>query len=393
MSDSYEKGLKLEELVTFIFKNKGYNAKHNVKLTGRSGVKHQIDVFAEYKAPLHVSKIIVECKSYDKPIDKDIVMKLIHEVEDLGVDRGILVTTSYFTPDAVSTAEQYNVDLWDGIKLKELLKEQPIEKIKIPSNLFYTGPLISVQEAVKRIDKELRGMFGRRGNVEESHLVFYPYYEVDIDARIYEEEGVIRKKVRQKIVSVTVLIDALTGWLCDYEAKNGIVGVLRLPELSDEEVRVFRMLSRGNLTTPALASMLSCSTAKARRIVQGLVAKGIAGQQSYKRQTFYYLRIKVPNPLSLRCISSNLKIENGEPKEEVIKISPTLSLEKVEKLANYAWEGTVSSYKTILYPYYISKIIEKEKKYIKAIDMVSGKVNERISEIFTSEMIFQLRKP
>jgi HJR/Mrr/RecB family endonuclease len=49
-------------------------------------------------------------------------MKLIHEVGDLGVDRGILVTTSYFTPDAVSTAQGYNVELWDNVKLRGAFK-------------------------------------------------------------------------------------------------------------------------------------------------------------------------------------------------------------------------------------------------------------------------------
>ena len=60
---------------------------------------------------LHLSRIVIECKAYDTPINKDIVMKLIQEVSDFGVDRGILVTTPYFTPDAVSTANGYNVDL------------------------------------------------------------------------------------------------------------------------------------------------------------------------------------------------------------------------------------------------------------------------------------------
>jgi hypothetical protein len=61
-----DRGLELEKLVANLFKAKGYDAKHNVKMRGRSEVEHQIDVYAEYKAPLHVSKIIVECKSYER---------------------------------------------------------------------------------------------------------------------------------------------------------------------------------------------------------------------------------------------------------------------------------------------------------------------------------------
>ncbi len=76
-----------------------------------SGVDHQMDVLAEYRAPLHVSRITVECKSYDRPIDKEIVMKPLSEIDDFGVDRGVLVNTSYLTPDTVSTATGRNIDL------------------------------------------------------------------------------------------------------------------------------------------------------------------------------------------------------------------------------------------------------------------------------------------
>lgn len=67
---TYEKGAELEKSVARLFAHKGYEVKHDVKFQGRSGVEHQIDVYAEYKAPLHISKIIVECKAHDRPIDK-----------------------------------------------------------------------------------------------------------------------------------------------------------------------------------------------------------------------------------------------------------------------------------------------------------------------------------
>ena len=53
----YEKGLRLEKCISDLFSSKGYEVKHNIKLKGRSGVEHQIDVYAEYKAPLHTSRI------------------------------------------------------------------------------------------------------------------------------------------------------------------------------------------------------------------------------------------------------------------------------------------------------------------------------------------------
>ena len=386
MSDSYEKGLELEKLVAEIFRAKGYYVKHNVKLIGRSGVEHQIDVYAEYKAPLHTSKIIVECKAYDKPIDKDVVMKLIHEVDDLGVDRGILVTTSYFTPDTISTAKGYNIDLWDGAKLRELLEQMEIRTIEVPpSNVFHVELHISDKEAIKIIDKTIRrALFGRIGNISRSSVIFYPYYELDITAKIYEVKGLIRKKVEEKLVSSKILIDAITGDLCDYDydGRGVIVSIVRIPTLSSEEERVLQiLLTYGPLTVSALASLINCSTYKARRILQGLVAKGIA--TTYRsRQIFYEPTIEDLNPSQLRTISKYVDLKDGEPKEG-IKISPTLSLEDIERFIRAIWNGSIKSYITVFYPYYACEITENGKKYIRAVDMITGTVDDRISMILT----------
>lgn len=234
-----DKGLELERLIANLFKAKGYDVRHNVKMRGRSRVEHQIDVYAEYKAPLHVSKIIIECKSYDKPIDKDIIMKLIHVVQDLGVDKGILVTTSYFTPDAVSTAQGYNVELWDYAKIRELLGEVPIEERAALTNVFYVEPTISSDKAMKIIDSTLRGVFGKKGSIEGSSLIFYPYYEIDVDAKIQESEGLFKRRTEERVISATVLVDAVTGALCDYDPLAGVLCILSLPPLSDEEAKAF----------------------------------------------------------------------------------------------------------------------------------------------------------
>jgi len=378
---SYERGLELEKLVTRLFKAKGYNARHNVKLVGRSGVKHQIDVYAEYKAPLHTSKIVVECKSYDKPIDKDIVIKLIHEVEDLGVDKGILITTSYFTPDAVSTAEGYNVDLWNGTKLNELLREIGAELMKVPLNMFHVRPYISINKASKIVDKTIRGIFRRKGSIESSSIIFYPYYEVDIDARIYELKGFIKKRTEERIVSSTILIDSITGDLCLYDPENGVISMGKLPALSAEEERVFQiLLTKRSLTVSALASLINCSTSKARKILQGLVVKGLAKIYRKERQTFYQSAIRIPDPSQIRTISMSLKIESGEPKKGV-KITPALNLEKVESLVRALWRGSIKNYKTVFYPYYACKMVEREKRYIRAVDMLNKKIDDRISRI------------
>ena len=69
-----EKGTGFELKLAELFKNNGYLVTHNVKLTGKSGATHQIDILAQFKAPLHTSTVIIEAKSYSANIDKDIIM-------------------------------------------------------------------------------------------------------------------------------------------------------------------------------------------------------------------------------------------------------------------------------------------------------------------------------
>lgn len=376
--------MKLEDHIARLFKASGYDARHNVKMKGRSGVAHQVDVFAEYKAPLHVSRIVIECKSYDKPIDKDIVMKLIHEVDDLGVDRGILVTTSYFTPDAVSTAEGHNIDLWDGAKLRELLKGAMLEEITVPTNVFYAKPAFTFEEALKTVNKALKGFFGKKGDVESSSVLYHPFYELNIDAKIHETKGLLIKKIEERVVNANVLIEAVRGALCNYDPKDGVITIMDLPTLSDEEKRAFQtLLMQGPVTVSAMASLMNCSAAKARRVLQGLVVKGVIEAVRVKRQTYYQTKIKIPDPSVFKNISLSLEVESGEPKEG-IKISPILSMEKVRTLIELLWSGNIDEFKTVYYPFYAFKVIEKEKKRVIAIDAQNNKVNERMSRMLTS---------
>ena len=93
----------LEEVVAQIFRSRGYKVQRNVKLTGVSGVSHEIDILASYETPLSEIRVAVECKRHTSPITKDAVMKLRDEILDLGIDKGVIVSTSGFTEGVYAT--------------------------------------------------------------------------------------------------------------------------------------------------------------------------------------------------------------------------------------------------------------------------------------------------
>ena len=90
----------------------GYGRKFKVK--GKSGVHHQVDVLTEQsngEGQLHTA---IECKYWNRKVNKDVVMKLSKIMEDSDITTGIIVCKAGFTRDSQTFAEH------EGIKLVEL---------------------------------------------------------------------------------------------------------------------------------------------------------------------------------------------------------------------------------------------------------------------------------
>ncbi len=94
----------------------GIKVKHGptCKIKGKSGVKHQIDVLTEQTNGEQQLLTAIECKYWNKKVNKDVVMKLSQIMEDSDIANGIIVCKAGFTRDTLTFAEH------KGIKLVEL---------------------------------------------------------------------------------------------------------------------------------------------------------------------------------------------------------------------------------------------------------------------------------
>ena len=90
------------------------NVQHNVKLEGRSGQKHQIDVYWEYGKDGKAHRVAIECKNYSRRISLEKVCAFKGVLDDLDGVSGIMVSKVGFQKGAKKYAQQY------GISLKEL---------------------------------------------------------------------------------------------------------------------------------------------------------------------------------------------------------------------------------------------------------------------------------
>ncbi|MBR5912182.1 MAG: restriction endonuclease [Bacteroidales bacterium] len=87
---------------------------HDIKLEGRSGQKHQIDVYWEYEIAGSKHQVAIECKNYSKPVSKEKVCAFKGVLDDLNGVNGIMVTKVGYQKGAKEYAKEY------GISLKEL---------------------------------------------------------------------------------------------------------------------------------------------------------------------------------------------------------------------------------------------------------------------------------
>lgn len=117
---------------------------HNIKLKGRSGCEHQIDVYWEYKKDRITHRVAIECKNYNKRVPKDKVSAFHGILSDLDDVEGIMVSKKGFQKGAKQYAEHY------GISLKELRSpnegETVIGKMTLHLHVEKTSMLFLVDE-------------------------------------------------------------------------------------------------------------------------------------------------------------------------------------------------------------------------------------------------------
>ena len=100
----------------------------DVHLLGKdSGVKRQIDVLVRQKKGDEETIILIECKHYTSKINVKIVDAFIGCLEDVGADKGVIVSENGFTKAAIDRAHKGKNDIEvDIVSLGELRQFQAV---------------------------------------------------------------------------------------------------------------------------------------------------------------------------------------------------------------------------------------------------------------------------
>lgn len=114
-------GVEFENVCQQLVEYIGFDTE-TTKASGDGG----IDLIAYNHQPLLSGKYIIQCKRYSGSVGEPIIRDLYGVVTSERANKGILMTTGYFTKSAISFAEGKPIELIDGIAMQNLFSQYGI---------------------------------------------------------------------------------------------------------------------------------------------------------------------------------------------------------------------------------------------------------------------------
>lgn len=111
-------GIEFENVCQQLIEKMGFSVE-TTKASGDGG----IDLIANNNQPILSGRYIIQCKRYSGSVGEPIIRDLYGVITSERANKGILMTTGYFTKSAISFAEGKQIELIDGDKLNELLRK------------------------------------------------------------------------------------------------------------------------------------------------------------------------------------------------------------------------------------------------------------------------------
>lgn len=110
------------------FRSLGCDAEVDAKVVGVRA-EHRVDVWVRFKKFGLEARWVIECKCWNSAVPKEKVLALRSIVEDVGADRGILISAAGFQSGAVRATEKTNITLTDLDGLRETAQEDLVASV------------------------------------------------------------------------------------------------------------------------------------------------------------------------------------------------------------------------------------------------------------------------
>jgi hypothetical protein len=100
--------------------HEGYEVQRNVKVTGRSGAEHDIDLLAVKNSGSYEHRLVVGFATHDSEIDSEEVIKLYAKAYDVNAQDIVMVAIPRLSEDAIQFASHYRIRVLDAEDLGHL---------------------------------------------------------------------------------------------------------------------------------------------------------------------------------------------------------------------------------------------------------------------------------
>ncbi len=353
----------LKDRIIRLLKSRGYRVRPDVTMEGRSGRAHTIHAYAEYRAPLHTSRIAVMCLDRREPVGADEVYEFIQILDDLELDKGVLATTSWFTPEAMEVAGK-RVLLWDGPKVEELTRDLPRAGV-YPHELriYHLPPRLRLTRAVERIQGLLRRpLVGKKEKLASRvALIYLPVYEFTVRSLEGGVEGF-------------AAVDALTGDLLIFRERE--VQRLVLPEdLTDTELTVLSGLRAGPALIEDLAASLGLDFDTVDATVRTLAGRKLVDDSEVERVSLRFSPPKVDGSVSLLRVG----VKRGRPKGRLLE--PKMSVGEAALRLELLLGVEATGPRMIFLPHYYAVAERDDARRVVAVDGIFGREAQRAEEV------------
>ena len=147
-------GIEFENICKKLIENMGFSVE-TTKASGDGG----IDLIAYNHEPVLSGKYIIQCKRYSGSVGEPIIRDLYGVITSERANKGILMTTGYFTKSAIAFAEGKPIELIDGEQLDALLKRHGVS-IGVFSTVS-NDDVIRIEHEIDNCNLEFRKSYNR----------------------------------------------------------------------------------------------------------------------------------------------------------------------------------------------------------------------------------------
>jgi hypothetical protein len=138
---------KFQATTADLFKSLGCSAEVDEIIEG-ARAKHKIDVWVTFIKFGFEIKWVIECKFWNRNVTKEKVLALKSILDDVGADRGVLISKIGFQSGAINASRNTNITLTNFEEFKDIVKDELIQ-----------AALQKIEDKASYLEYALHGLF------------------------------------------------------------------------------------------------------------------------------------------------------------------------------------------------------------------------------------------